>query len=437
MDFNTLFAVNIFGMTLCAIALTMNAVGSRNVRIPTTLVLCSLSGATGMLLLMLYGRVAHVYSVVLGSFFLQLSFVFMYHGYSWMTQLPRRSLLMRGWWVLLGVTLTTTAAITYYVLYTDLILPRLILFSVGIIIGAVACILLLLRVPDVFLREASWLSILCLSIYVVMNALRLVQGILHPPTVALLQQTTSAQTATILVNMMALAGMTYGHIWITGARQRLVLQSQAYTDELTGVLNRRALELEAEREISRSRRNQVPLAVMMCDLDNFKIANDTLGHQYGDALLRAAANVLRSTLRKEDLIARFGGDEFVILLPGASRDRALEAAERLRGEIERMHVVDKGRNEEQDRFMGLHASFGMAMLDSVPQDNWHLLVQRPDAALYAAKHVGGNHIIMDPVPLHVQEQLQMQRVGMTSGLTTESSSVVNKPNIQPGSTRIQ
>jgi diguanylate cyclase (GGDEF)-like protein len=130
----------------------------------------------------------------------------------------------------------------------------------------------------------------------------------------------------------------------------------------------------------------------MCDLDQFKSANDTLGHQYGDEVLRAVAGALRTLLRREDLIARPGGDEFVVLLPSTNREKALEVAERLRGEIERLHVVENGRH------MGLRASFGLAMLDSVADDTWHTLLARVDAALYAAKHAGGNYIVMDMNP---------------------------------------
>jgi diguanylate cyclase (GGDEF)-like protein len=218
-----------------------------------------------------------------------------------------------------------------------------------------------------------------------------VQVLRHPPTETIFHSGV-VQPWYMLINMMALAGLTYGHIWITGARQRMLLQSQAHTDALTGVLNRRALEVAAEREISRSRRGKQPLAVMMCDLDDFKQANDALGHNYGDKLLRAAAEALRATLRREDLIARLGGDEFVIILPDTNREMALEVAERLRREVERLHVVEQGRHME------LFASFGVALLDSDTDDTWKSLLERADAALYAAKHIGGNHIVMDPVP---------------------------------------
>jgi diguanylate cyclase (GGDEF)-like protein len=386
MDFRTLFAVNLFGMVLCAVALMVNAVNVRNARISAPLILCSLSGGTGMLLMMLYGRINDFYVGVGSYIFIQLAFVFMYQGYAGMTQKPHY-----GWRFLLGLTVIGACAMTYYVMYSPEIAPRVIIMGLGIIVGSVACIALLVRVPEVFYREASWLSILCLSVYAVANMLRIISVLLHPPVQAYLS-TAVVQPGFLLVNMMALAGLTYGHIWITGARQRLALQSQAYTDELTGVLNRRALELEVEREISRSRRGQQPLAVMMCDLDNFKTANDTLGHLYGDEVLRAVSGALRNLLRREDLIARPGGDEFVVLLPATNREKALEVAERLRGEIERLHVVEHGRH------MGLRASFGMAMLDSVADDTWHTLLARVDAALYAAKHAGGNYIVMDVNP---------------------------------------
>jgi len=402
MQVSSLFAVDLFGLLLCAVALVMNTVGARTVRIPTMLVLCSLSGAAGMSLLLLFGRIDNFYTAVVANFFIQMSFVFMYRGYSWMTGLPANNWLMRGWLLLLASTIIGTCAMTWAVYYANTIVPGLLIFSAGVIIGSVVCIVLLMRVPSVFLREASWLSITCLSLFVVANVVRSALVLLHTPPPGYFHRP-DVVPGVLLINTIALAGLTYGHVWITGARQRIVLQAQAYTDELTGVLNRRALTIEAEREISRSRRNKQPLAVILCDLDNFKSANDTLGHNYGDSLLRAASNALRSVLRREDLIARLGGDEFVIMLPGTSRQRALEVAERLRAEIQRLYVPNHGRH------IGLCASFGVAILDAVPDDSWEALLQRTDDALYAAKNVGGNQIVMGPGP-QVLQSLQNEKV---------------------------
>jgi diguanylate cyclase (GGDEF)-like protein len=399
MDSQTLCAVDLIVFSMCSLALLMNMLGVKSVRIPTSLLLCSLSGALGMLLLVFHGKINYNFAAVMGTFFAELSFVFMYFGYSSMTQMPKRSLTMQAWKPMLGIVIASTVAMAYCMTSLQAILPRVVLFSGTMVIVTATCMLLLLRVPDVFLREASWLTILCLGLSTLTNSMRLIEALVNPPTVPVLSG--GVPMAYAMVNMIALAGLTYGHIWITGARQRMVLQAQAHTDELTGVLNRRALEVEAEREISRSRRSGEPLAVMMCDLDNFKTANDVLGHQYGDALLQAAAQTLRDTLRREDLIARMGGDEFVVLLPGAGPERAMEVAERLRGEIERLRVVEQGKS------MALQASFGIAMLDSVLRDDWELLLERADSALYAAKRVGGNHIMMDPVPVHLRGEMDI------------------------------
>ena len=100
------------------------------------------------------------------------------------------------------------------------------------------------------------------------------------------------------------------------------LERMAHTDDLTGLINRRAWDLELEREVGRARRNDNPLAVAMLDLDRFKAYNDRHGHQAGDRVLREAASAWRTVLRDTDLLARYGGEEFAVALPGCDLEQA-------------------------------------------------------------------------------------------------------------------
>ena len=100
------------------------------------------------------------------------------------------------------------------------------------------------------------------------------------------------------------------------------LERMARTDELTGLTNRRAWDLELARELVRADRDDAPLAIAMLDLDRFKDYNDRLGHQAGDRLLKEAAGAWRGVLRETDLLARYGGEEFAIALPGCDRETA-------------------------------------------------------------------------------------------------------------------
>jgi diguanylate cyclase (GGDEF)-like protein len=166
------------------------------------------------------------------------------------------------------------------------------------------------------------------------------------------------------------------------------LQLQASTDPLTGLLNRRAIEIAADRAIAESRYSRQPLTAIHIDLDGYKKNNDSLGHQAGDVTLIAVAYRLQQGLRKHDLLARLGGDEFVILLPGTSLKTATEMAERLRASIQELEVL-YGQQP-----VSVNASFGLAQVES-PSTDWDDLMMGCDKALYAVKSAGGNLVFAE------------------------------------------
>jgi len=173
------------------------------------------------------------------------------------------------------------------------------------------------------------------------------------------------------------------------ARERLaertsVLARAAAADPLTALFNRRYLETRLEEEIQRARRYGLDLALLMIDADNFKVFNDLLGHPGGDRILRTMADVLRRSVRAFDVCARFGGEEFTILMPGSDAEAAIHTAERIRARIAE-HRFDPTLLQA-----GLRPtiSVGVAVLDGAgtAQD----LIARADRALYAAKAAGKN-----------------------------------------------
>lgn len=189
----------------------------------------------------------------------------------------------------------------------------------------------------------------------------------------------------VVLYMIFSAGLAFGFVWMITARLRNQLELQAQTDALTGVLNRRALEMAADRDISACRRRGTPLALLAIDLDHFKRLNDTYGHAAGDAMLAASSRLLQRSLRSTDLLARFGGEEFIAVLPDRDGNRALEIAERLRSKLEELQVPFEGQ------MLRVTASFGVASL-SDPGDSWADMQRRADRALYAAKQGGRNCI---------------------------------------------
>jgi diguanylate cyclase (GGDEF)-like protein len=164
------------------------------------------------------------------------------------------------------------------------------------------------------------------------------------------------------------------------------MQQQALTDSLTGCYNRRAFELQLERDLHLATRMRQPLSLIMLDIDNFKNINDRAGHRTGDVALQMLADTLRAELRNVDTAARFGGDEFVVILPQANIEGALIVAERLRSRIEQTEVPGFGR---------MTASLGMVTFPahaSTPD----ALLAAADLALYGAKHSGRNRVCLPP-----------------------------------------
>jgi diguanylate cyclase (GGDEF)-like protein len=173
---------------------------------------------------------------------------------------------------------------------------------------------------------------------------------------------------------------------VSHARLFAQIERQALTDALTGCVNRRAFDLQLERDLQLATRIGQPFSLVMLDIDHFKRVNDTHGHDAGDAALKFLADVLRAELRVVDTAARYGGEEFAIILPQAAQDGALIVAERLRARLEQTEVPGIGR---------ITASFGLATFP-VHAATAAQLVTIADRALYEAKHAGRNRIATPP-----------------------------------------
>ncbi len=164
------------------------------------------------------------------------------------------------------------------------------------------------------------------------------------------------------------------------------IERLARTDALTGLANRRTLAETFGREIARAERLQEDLSVIMADLDHFKSINDNFGHKTGDQVLARSAAVFKSQLRPYDLAARYGGDEFVLVLPGTSTDGAIAVAERIRDVVADLTVPGCGRQ--------ITVSIGVA--GWISGEAAEELVARADAALYNAKSFGRNRVAAAP-----------------------------------------
>ena len=168
------------------------------------------------------------------------------------------------------------------------------------------------------------------------------------------------------------------------------LTRQAHTDALTGLANRRELTARLEDELERAGRNGTSLSFVIADIDDFKLVNDGFGHQTGDAVIKAVASLLAGSVRETDLPVRFGGEEFVIVLPGARLANARRTAEAIRTAIAELEVT--GARHEP---ISVTASFGVAEFPTYATPE--ALLAAADAALYQAKRAGKNRVATSTV----------------------------------------
>lgn len=175
-------------------------------------------------------------------------------------------------------------------------------------------------------------------------------------------------------------------------RQNQELEQLANHDPMTGCLNRRAFYARAERHFTQHQKFGTPLACLMTDIDKFKNFNDTHGHAVGDQVIQQVAQVLKTSLRADDLLCRYGGEEFCILLPATTLSDAMQVAERMRSRIE----LEAGAAVQSVAGLRITSSFGVCTLPERRVESLDKLIEQADGGLYAAKESGRNRVCYAP-----------------------------------------
>lgn len=168
------------------------------------------------------------------------------------------------------------------------------------------------------------------------------------------------------------------------AKQSKILKQQAQTDVLTGLGNRRAMEAELETELSRLKRYKGDSCLMILDIDHFKSINDKFGHATGDKALNALANIVKQRLRKCDRIFRYGGEEFVIILPNTELQHGVLLAEYFRELVSHTELIDE-----------VNLTISVGVTEMVVGEDWKTCFERADRHLYVAKKQGRNRTVSD------------------------------------------
>jgi diguanylate cyclase (GGDEF)-like protein len=194
----------------------------------------------------------------------------------------------------------------------------------------------------------------------------------------------------LFIGAFAMA-LTFGYLWMANEGLQGELAHLAAYDPLTQVLNRGAFLAQFEREVSRSKRERIPFSLAIFDLDRFKRINDAYGHPAGDRALQSVVATMRTGIRKHDVLGRYGGEEFALLMPNTAKAMAHQVAERIRADIELRGFETGGRK------VNLTVSGGLATYP-VDGEDWDTLLTAADNALYDAKAAGRNRVAATRVP---------------------------------------
>lgn len=347
------------------------------------------SGALGAALLLLGHTASPILNVLFADLFILLAFVLVH--LSFLRLLDRDDRLPR--WSLLLLALQALADLPSVVSDSGSgVLLRLI--AIGILAAAQAALTvkLLAGGEKRGIRAPLSFCIAILGIFSAANLLRSLAyaaGLLAVPSVAL-----RVQALTFLLYLAVGLGISFGFFWLVTAKLCSSLEEMAGTDPLTRIYNRRVFREWCEKEMDRSRQRGSPFSLMMIDLDHFKQINDRFGHHAGDAVLCYVVEQMQNSIRGIDVLGRWGGEEFVALLPGASAAGALTIAQRLRSNIESLTLSPAPSHPSMLKGMPqLTVSLGVATYQG-PSDHVDQMLVRADRALYQAKQAGRNRVLL-------------------------------------------
>jgi diguanylate cyclase (GGDEF)-like protein len=226
-----------------------------------------------------------------------------------------------------------------------------------------------------------------------------IQGVLHLRNI-------EKSTDSFAKSKLGLAGTIADYIGLALANLKLreTLRQQSIHDPVTGLFNRRYMKEALERELRRAVRDQRSLGILMFDIDHFKKLNDTFGHEVGDAVLNALGNFLKMQIRGNDIPCRYGGEEFLVILPRLPLEECQQRAEKLRDEVKRLDVQHEGK-------LLPHITFSVGIAEFPEHgDNLDDLLKAADNALYLAKASGRDRVVVGRAATSTFEQ------GLTSSL---------------------
>lgn len=339
-----------------------------------------LVNAIGHLLLMLRGLIPDVLTIVVANVFLSCVFVGMIAAVYQFQGRPVR------WALLLAPPLLVLVFVTAFI---DSFPARVSFVGLAIGLQAVWALLAALSHRHATVGRGQWLLVAGLSLEAVVLGGRALVAISTHSEATHILQSSALQTLTFLATFSVVLVSSVGFVFMSRDRADETNRVLAAMDPLTGVANRRSLIAALDRDVARAQRMREPMALMMVDIDHFKDVNDQYGHPAGDRVLCGVINVLRQRVRAQDLVGRYGGEEFMVLLP----DTGLAGAEQLAREL--CKAVEESRcpaDGVPGPGIAVTVSIGVFGGRLESGDSWDMLIAAADRALYQAKNNGRNRV---------------------------------------------
>lgn len=291
--------------------------------------------------------------------------------------------LPRQW--LYGVPLATAAFMAYFTFVDNNINLRVLYYSLVVGCLVIHCAIELFQIRDPRLRLSYWFTASVFLFYgIYLLAIRIPLGWIYP--IQEIFTSNPAQISSMVVNLLAGVLWTMGFAFMVTQRLILELNRTATHDFLTETLNRRAAQAQINESLERIPRTVTPVSILLLDIDHFKQVNDQYGHEVGDQVLVAVAALLRRHVRATDMVARWGGEEFLILLRDTGAGTALSVAERL------IRLIAETPISMGTTTIACNVSIGIATT-ATDHTNSAALIRAADHALYHAKRTGRNRVV--------------------------------------------
>ncbi len=275
-----------------------------------------------------------------------------------------------------------SAALVYFTFVTPSVNARVISVSLYVAIISLACSWQLLRINDAKMALAQIVTAIPFIITGIFYLLRACYVVFEAEIGDFMLGGTIHQLAFLELIFLILMS-TFGMLLLVTTKLENKLIHQNITDSLTGLYNRRALKSNVGIEVARTKRHKLNLSILMIDLDHFKGVNDNYGHQVGDIVLAELGKRLKNNLRSEDIIIRYGGEEFLVVLPETNLQQAIWVAEKLRASIKKSPLCEKP-------VVTMTASLGVGLM--FQDENLDHIIDRVDHALYDAKDTGRDKV---------------------------------------------